>query len=126
MHTTTQRCADDGHVNRARPLWAEPRSKEALFGAAVAVDCHSTAGLVWPDGSQLQLLVRTMTNKSSPMRSTPALTMAEVGPDTRLADLGCGDGRVLIAAARHCARCVGYEYDRARCQVARHRVGLQT
>jgi len=40
------------------------------------------------------------------------LTMAEVGPDDLVYDLGCGDGRIIIAAARHYgARAVGIELD---------------
>jgi methylase of polypeptide subunit release factors len=38
------------------------------------------------------------------------LAMAEVGPDDVVYDLGCGDGRVILAAARQCgARAVGVE-----------------
>ena len=38
------------------------------------------------------------------------LTMAKVGPEDLLYDLGCGDGRLIIAAARHYgARAVGIE-----------------
>ncbi len=38
------------------------------------------------------------------------LGLAEIRPGERVFDLGCGDGRVLIAAARdHGANCVGYE-----------------
>ena len=31
--------------------------------------------------------------------------------DNRLVDLGCGDGRWLVAARRHCRRLVGYDID---------------
>ena len=38
------------------------------------------------------------------------LALAEVGPDDRVYDLGCGDGRLIIAAARrYGARAVGVE-----------------
>ena len=33
--------------------------------------------------------------------------------DNRLVDLGCGDGRWLVAARRHCRRLVGYDIDGA-------------
>lgn len=40
------------------------------------------------------------------------LEMAEVGPDDVVYDLGCGDGRVIITAARrYGARAVGFEID---------------
>jgi SAM-dependent methyltransferase len=42
------------------------------------------------------------------------LRLAEIGPDSLVYDPGCGDGRVLIAAARECgARGVGIEIDAA-------------
>ncbi|KXZ48689.1 hypothetical protein GPECTOR_26g592 [Gonium pectorale] len=39
------------------------------------------------------------------------LDLTAVGPTDVLYDLGCGDGRVLLAAARRGARGVGYELD---------------
>jgi ubiquinone/menaquinone biosynthesis C-methylase UbiE len=40
------------------------------------------------------------------------LRLAEIGPDSLVYDLGCGDGRALIAAARECgARGVGIDID---------------
>lgn len=49
------------------------------------------------------------------------LTMAEVGPDDLVYDLGCGDGRIIITAARrYGARAVGIELDPLRfvwCQI---------
>jgi SAM-dependent methyltransferase len=38
-----------------------------------------------------------------------ALDLADVGPTDVVADLGCGDGKVLTAAAARGARAVGYE-----------------
>jgi len=40
-----------------------------------------------------------------------ALDLADVGPGTRLVDLGCGDGQVLLAAARRGAAVAGVEAD---------------
>jgi SAM-dependent methyltransferase len=37
------------------------------------------------------------------------LALADIRPGTRFADLGCGDGRLVIAAARAGADAVGYE-----------------
>jgi len=40
------------------------------------------------------------------------LSMAEVGPDDLVYDLGCGDGRIIVTAARrYGARAVGIELD---------------
>lgn len=48
-----------------------------------------------------------------------ALDLADVGEGTHLVDLGCGDGQVLIAAARRGARVTGVESDPALAQTAR-------
>ena len=57
------------------------------------------------------------------------LKMAEVGPDDILYDLGCGDGRTIIAAARrYGARAVGIEIDPLRyvwCQLVITLFGLR-
>ena len=42
------------------------------------------------------------------------LDMAEIGPDDYLIDLGSGDGRIVIAAARRGARGLGVDIDPAR------------
>jgi len=55
--------------------------------------------------------------KLAPFNPTPAcavnqaLDALQVGPGDILYDLGCGDGRLLLAAARRGARAVGIEYD---------------
>jgi len=57
------------------------------------------------------------------------LSMAEVGPGDLVYDLGCGDGRIIIAAARHySARAVGIELDPLRflwCQILITVLGLR-
>jgi SAM-dependent methyltransferase len=50
---------------------------------------------------------------------TAALDLAEVGPGTRFVDLGCGDGQVLVAAARRGAEVLGVEIDESLAQQAR-------
>ena len=56
------------------------------------------------------------------------LSMAEVGPDDVVYDLGCGDGRtILTAARRYGARAVGIEIDPLRyiwCKMAIALLGL--
>lgn len=57
------------------------------------------------------------------------LTMAEAGPDDLIYDLGCGDGRVIVAAARrYGSQAVGIELDPLRylwCQVLITVLGLR-
>jgi hypothetical protein len=56
-----------------------------------------------------------------------ALTAAAVGPDDLVADLGCGDGRLLLKAARRGARAVGFDvnpYCIRRARSAAHAAGL--
>ena len=51
------------------------------------------------------------------------LALAEPGPDELLYDLGCGDGRIVIAAAQtYGCRAVGYDIDRQRVAAARENV----
>jgi predicted RNA methylase len=57
------------------------------------------------------------------------LTIAEVGPDDLVYDLGCGDGRTIVTAARrYGARAVGIEIDPLRyiwCQMLITVLGLR-
>jgi 16S rRNA A1518/A1519 N6-dimethyltransferase RsmA/KsgA/DIM1 with predicted DNA glycosylase/AP lyase activity len=57
------------------------------------------------------------------------LTMAEVGPGDLVFDLGCGDGRMIVAAARrYGARAIGIEIDPLRylwCQMLITLLGLR-
>ncbi len=41
----------------------------------------------------------------------PLLDLLDLGPDGHIADIGCGDGRVLVAAARRGWRATGIEID---------------
>ena len=60
----------------------------------------------------------------APFRATPLpaieqmLDLARVGPGDRLVDLGCGDGRIVIAAARRGAIGHGVDMDPARIRKA--------
>ena len=57
------------------------------------------------------------------------LTMAEVGPEDTVYDLGCGDGRIIVTAARcYGSRAVGIEVDPLRylwCQARITALGLR-
>ena len=57
------------------------------------------------------------------------LDLAEIGPDDKVYDLGCGDGRVIIVAARHYGSgAVGIEIDPLRymwCQILITILGLR-
>lgn len=63
----------------------------------------------------------------TPEELVPALLeFAGVCSDDVIYDLGCGDGRILISAARlYSCQAVGYEYDASLCQVARSRAAEQ-
>jgi predicted RNA methylase len=66
----------------------------------------------------------------TPMHSVrQMLSMADVGPDDLVYDLGCGDGRMIVAAARrYRARAVGIEIEPLRflwCQVLVTVLGLR-
>ena len=66
----------------------------------------------------------------TPMRMVhKMLTMAKVGPSDVVYDLGCGDGRMIVAAARrYGARAVGIELDPLRyawCQILITFLGLR-
>jgi SAM-dependent methyltransferase len=66
----------------------------------------------------------------TPMRKVHRmLEMAEVGPEDLVYDLGCGDGRLIVTAARrYGARAVGIELDPLRwawCQVLVTVLGLR-
>lgn len=70
--------------------------------------------------------IRWTTKKGAPWEPTTMkmvhlmLEMAEVGPDDVVYDLGSGDGRIPIVAARdYGARAVGIEIDPLRCWVSR-------
>jgi predicted RNA methylase len=74
-------------------------------------------------------------SRGAPWAPTPMsivhkmLQMAEVGADDIIYDLGCGDGRMIITAARHYrARAVGIELDPLRylwCQILITFLGLR-
>lgn len=87
----------------------------ALFVVGLSMSWSSLRGAPWVP---------------TPMRSVRRiLEIAEVTPHDTIYDLGCGDGRLLIATARrHGARAVGVEIDPLRylwCQVRITLLGLR-
>ena len=58
-------------------------------------------------------------------RIARALELAELAPGERFVDLGCGDGRVLLAAARCGAEVLGIEADQALAEKARAVLGAR-
>jgi cyclopropane fatty-acyl-phospholipid synthase-like methyltransferase len=56
---------------------------------------------------------------SSPSVVEQMLDLAGVGPGDRLIDLGCGDGRIVLAAARRGATALGVDLDPERVARAR-------
>lgn len=86
-----------------------------VFGLLISISWTTSRGAPWVPTSL------RMVHKM--------LELAEVGPDDLLYDLGCGDGRLLISAARrYGARAVGIEIDPLRhawCQKLVTILGLQ-
>ena len=73
---------------------ANPSGREVQDPPAVGQDGKDVEWVPTPDA-----LTETM------------LDMADLGPDDVLMDLGSGDGRLVIEAARRGARAIGVEYD---------------
>jgi SAM-dependent methyltransferase len=90
----------------------EDRSFKALRGPWAGTPHHFDAPF-WPTPEPL---VERM------------LDLARVGPGDHLIDLGCGDGRVVIAAARRGATALGVDIDSERiaeAEAAAHKAGLE-
>jgi SAM-dependent methyltransferase len=85
-------------------------NRNTIIGSSVLV----MVGLI----ALLSYSTRDIAPDLAPFYPTPMivvdrmLEMAQIGPDDVVYDLGCGDGRIVIAAAiRYGARGVGVEYD---------------
>jgi SAM-dependent methyltransferase len=101
----------------ATPVPVAVHSKWLFLLAAsilAATSCQSTSRLEYGKGLDVPY-VQTPPNVVRAM-----LQMAHVGPGDVVVDLGCGDGRIVIAAAREFgARGVGYDIDPQRISEAR-------
>jgi SAM-dependent methyltransferase len=89
-----------------------PRFEAATAAPAGAVE----SARPWPDPRTLKV------HRNQPIRDVPylptdapvvdaMLRLANVGPGDVVYDLGCGDGRICIAAAKRGARAVGVDID---------------
>ena len=80
------------------------------------IGCLALAGMVMPIAAAAQVVVG-QDGKDVVYLPTPAplvekmLDIAGVTPDDFVVDLGSGDGRIVIAAAKRGARALGIEYD---------------
>ena len=108
-------------LNRSRPL-ASRRTLFALVVLCVGLCLAGCAGQA-PQGYQPRLGQAGKDVMWLPTRDAllaRMLQVAAVGPDDLLADLGAGDGKILVAAARdHGARALGVEYDPRLARLAR-------
>ncbi len=77
----------------------------ALFACACAARAQVGADVIWVP--------------SPPVTVDAMLKLARVGPGDYLIDLGCGDGRIVIAAAKKGARGLGVDVDPELLKVAR-------
>ncbi len=90
-----------------RFVWAARTSREK----AAAIDSTGTGSSGWPFWAA-----------TSDERIDQALALADLREGERFLDLGCGDGRVLVRAARQGALVVGVELDAALAASARERL----
>lgn len=90
--------------------------------------CQSIRGLQQQYRQQLQLFQQPQSKVTPDQEGTPdalvqdLLDKMQLRPGDVLAELGCGDGRILIAAAKRGIRGIGIELDPSRAQVARQNV----
>ena len=86
-----------------RPLW---RQALKIGGAFLATASLFLGAALFLDGSALRVLLGITPELDVPYIATrqemidTMLDLAEVGPDDRVVDLGTGDGRILISAAK--------------------------
>lgn len=97
---------------RPGPAWHDATSRVAVALAAVALFASTALGQS-PDyqpqvGQPGKDVIWAPTAEPLVERM---LTMAQVGPEDVLFDLGSGDGRTVIAAAKRGAEAVGVEYN---------------
>lgn len=115
---TREAACETDFVALARALQAESETattiQSFMRGCAGRVKAHSQAREAAETAQKSRCSAEM---KLAPYNPTPscavrqALDALSVGPEDVLYDLGCGDGRLLIAAAQRGAKAVGVEYD---------------
>ncbi len=99
---------------------APPKATGPWSGCRTTALAARTAARAPTDGSSLERVGRRDPHAAGlgPFLSTPAslidplFTLARLGADDTLLDIGCGDGRLAIAAAREVGcRAIGVEHD---------------
>ena len=106
-------------IPKARPARAFARAPLAIaFAAAALLSSGAPAQPVAPHGDAVYTPMPGQVGKDVMWLGTPdamvaaMLAAAKTGPADLVADLGAGDGRIAIAAARDFgARAIGVEYD---------------
>ncbi len=103
------------------------RGVRAVFlSAAVVAGLSSSTLAAGPDGSQAPAATQIQTERRPDVIFVPTrelvieamLKAAKVGPTDVVYDLGCGDGRIVVAAAKLGARAVGIDIDPVRIKEA--------
>jgi SAM-dependent methyltransferase len=104
------------------------RIGRALLAACLAASCQAEPQRV-PDAPEPEQAAAPARTPDVLYVPTPEavvdrmLELARVGPNDVVYDLGCGDGRIVAAAAaRYGARAVGYDIDPVRVAEARHTI----
>jgi SAM-dependent methyltransferase len=108
------------------------RSGRALLAACLATSCQAEPQLVPDREPERAAQLESPAQPRGPdvlYVPTPEavvdrmLELARVGPNDVVYDLGCGDGRIVAAAAaRYGARAIGYDIDPVRVAEARHTI----
>lgn len=80
-----------------------------LIGAGIAAAVMSVAVVVLAVGIGINLATRVPYAGTPPKRIEAIFDCLPLQPGSRVYDLGCGDGRVVFAAARRGAIATGYE-----------------
>jgi len=116
----------------SRPVSRNPRIWIWLLLAGMAITAFLVVVLInkrVADQSERLADAPQGHRKNAPFIVTPTdvvhlmLDVSDLSQDDVLYDLGCGDARILIAAAkRYRCQCVGYEYDPEIADLARERV----